>query len=435
MQIQLDALGGVAGDMFIAAMLDAFPELEVGTLASIGAVLGEDEVRCRLIEHNDGVFRGRRFEVEPAPADEPGHGRDAVHHLHHHHHHHHHHDPGQAHEHGDDPARAHHDHVDWSVIRARLQAAPLDEAVRRHALAIFTHLAEAEARVHGVTPDEVRFHEVGAADSIADIVGAAHVIARLDARGWTVSALPLGSGRVRTAHGLMPVPTPATVLLLEGFRFIDDGAPGERVTPTGAAILRHLCDPAADVRGRPLVLARSGVGFGTRVLPGVSNCLRVLAFDEAAAHPTWSERTLSVLEFEVDDQSAEDLAIALDQLRAHPEVIDAVQAPVFGKKGRMMTHVRLLVRAGGAMAAAEAVFSETTTIGLRQHEVRGAALTRKHQEVEVGGARLRVKTVVRPGGRTAKAEADDAQSPKGHAARAELRLTAERAVLAEEDPT
>jgi uncharacterized protein (TIGR00299 family) protein len=430
MQIQLDALGGVAGDMFVAAMLDAFPELEAGALASIGAVLGQGEARCRLIEHNDGVFRGRRFEVEsaPGPADDPDHGRAPLHH-------HHHHDPGHDHAHWDDHGHEHHGHVDWSAIRARLQAAPLDEAVLRHALAIFTHLAEAEAKVHGVTPDQVRFHEVGAADSIADILGAAHVIAKLGAVGWVVSALPLGSGRVRTAHGLMPVPTPATVLLLDGFRFIDDGAPGERVTPTGAAILRHLCDPAADVCGQPLVLARSGVGFGTRVLPGISNCLRVLAFDEASVHPTWSERTLSVLEFDVDDQSAEDLAIALDHLRAHPEVIDAVQAPVFGKKGRMMTHVRLLVRAGGATAAADAVFGETTTIGLRWHEVRGAVLTRGLQEVEVGDARLRVKTALRPGGRTAKAEADDARSPKGHAARADLRRAAERAALAAEDPT
>ena len=423
MQIQLDALGGVAGDMFLAAMLDAFPELEAGALASIGAVLGDDEARCRLIEHNDGVFRGRRFRVDQNETS----AADSGHHQHHHHDH--------DHDHGHDHGHAPHDHIDWSAIRARLKAAPLDAAVLEHSLAIFTHLAEAEARVHGVAPDQVQFHEVGAADSIADIVGAAHVIATVGADGWTVSALPLGSGRVRTAHGLMPVPTPAVVLLLQGFRFVDDGAPGERVTPTGAAILRHLCDPSTDGRGRPLVLARSGVGFGTRVLPGVSNCLRVLVFDDADAHPAWSERTLSVLEFDVDDQSAEDLAIALDNLRAHPEVIDAVQAPVFGKKGRMMTAVRLLVRAGGAAAAAESVFRETTTIGLRQHDVRGAVLTRRSAEVEVGGARLRVKTVARPGGRTAKAEADDAVASDGHAARTDLRLKAERAALAEDDLT
>ena len=418
MQIQLDALGGVAGDMFLAAMLDAFPDLEAGALASIAAVLG-DEARCRLVEHNDGVFRGRRFEVEGAGEAGHDHGHDHHHHDHDHHHHghdHHHHEP--------------HDHRDWTVIRAQLQAAPLDPDVRRHAIAIFAHLAEAEARVHGVTPDEVRFHEVGAADSIADIVGAAHVIAAIGADAWTVSALPQGSGRVRTAHGLMPVPAPATVLLLEGFAFVDDGAPGERVTPTGAAILRHLCDPKAGLRGQSRVLRRSGVGFGTRTLPGLSNCLRALVFEAAGTGAAWDEEALSVIEFEIDDQTAEDLAVALDRLRALPAVIDAVQTPAFGKKGRMMAAVRLLVRGDGVEAITEAVFHETTTMGLRRHEARRAVLRRREQVVD----EIRVKTAQRPGGITAKAEVDDAQGLDGHAARARLRHAAEAAALSEEDP-
>lgn len=395
--IQLDALGGVAGDMFLAAMLDAFPDLETGVLASIAAVLGE-EARCRLVEHNDGVFRGHRFVVE-------------------------------THRHGH-----HHDHHDWTAIRARLEAAPLEAAVRKHAIAIFTGLAEAEARVHGVTPDDVTFHEVGAADSIADIIGAAHVVAGVGAEAWTVSALPLGSGRVRTDHGLMPVPGPATALLLEGFAFVDDGAPGERVTPTGAAILRHLCGPKAEAGGGPRILRRSGVGFGTRNLPGLSNCLRVLVFEDAQGGAAWEEETLSVIEFEIDDQSAEDLAVALDRLRALPAVIDAVQAPAFGKKGRMMAAVRLLVRPEGAEAVTEAVFRETTTLGLRRHEMRRAVLRRRQQAVEVEAGRVRVKTAERPGGATAKAEVDDIQAVDGHAARARLRRAAETAALGEEDP-
>jgi uncharacterized protein (TIGR00299 family) protein len=418
MQIQLDALGGVAGDMFLAAMLDAFPDLEGGVLASIAAVLG-DEARCRLIEHNDGVFRGRRFEVEGAADDHHDHHQDHDHHHHgrdHHNDHHHRHEP--------------HGHRDWTVIRAQLETAPLDAEVRRHAIAIFAHLAEAEARVHGVTPEEVTFHEVGAVDSIADIVGAAHVIAAIDANAWTVSALPLGSGRVRTAHGLMPVPAPATVLLLAGFAFVDDGAPGERVTPTGAAILRHLIDPKAGAQRRARTLSRSGVGFGTRTLPGLSNCLRALVFEEVGTDAAWDEEALSVIEFEIDDQTAEDLAVALDRLRALPAVIDAVQAPAFGKKGRMMAAVRLLVKSDGVEAATEAVFRETTTLGLRTHQARRAVLRRREQVVDG----VRVKTAERPGGATAKAEADDAQAIEGHAARARLRHAAEAAALGEEDP-
>ena len=419
LQIHLDALGGVAGDMFLAAMLDAFPDLEAGVLASIASVLG-DKARCRLIAHNDGVFRGRRVVVEGA-ADA---GHDQVHH-HHDHDHHHGHDHHHDHHHHEP-----HDHRDWTAIRAQLQAAPLDPEVRRHAIAIFAHLAEAEARVHGVTPEEVVFHEVGAVDSIADIVGAAHVIAATGADAWTVSALPQGSGRVRTAHGLMPVPAPATVLLLEGFAFVDDGAAGERVTPTGAAVLRHLCDPKAQVRGPPRVLRRSGVGFGTRTLPGLSNCLRALVFEAAGTGGAWDEEALSVIEFEIDDQTGEDLAVALERLRALPVVIDAVQTPAFGKKGRMMAAVRLLVRGEGVEAVTEAVFRETTTLGLRRHEARRAVLRRREEVVDG----VRVKTAARPGGATAKAEVDDAQTLEGHALRARLRHAAEAAALNEEDP-
>jgi hypothetical protein len=236
---------------------------------------------------------------------------------------------------------------------------------------------------------------------------------------------------VKTAHGLMPVPAPATVLLLEGFAFLDDRAPGERVTPTGAAILRHLCDPQAAPAGKARVLKRSGVGFGTKTLPGLSNCLRVLVFEAAQTQAAWDEEALSVIEFEIDDQPAEDLAVALDRLRALTAVIDAVQTPVFGKKGRMMASVRLLARSDGAEAVCEAVFRETTTLGLRIHEARRAVLRRREQTV--GG--VRVKTAERPGGPTAKAEVDDAQALGGHAARASLRRAAETTALAEDDPT
>ncbi len=150
-------------------------------------------------------------------------------------------------------------------------------------------------------------------------------------------------------------------------------------------------------------------------------------------------RELLVIEFEVDDQSAEDLAMGLDRLRADPDVFDVVQMPVFGKKGRMMTHVRALVRAEAQAGAVAACFRETTTIGLRHHLVSGSALPRRSLMVEVAGRPVRVKTVERPGGRTAKAEADDVFQPRAagaatthattHAARAAIRREAERLAL------
>ncbi|GJD49539.1 Pyridinium-3,5-bisthiocarboxylic acid mononucleotide nickel insertion protein [Methylobacterium crusticola] len=419
MHIHLDAVGGVAGDMVVAALLDAFPEHEDAVRASVRAASREG-VSCTVPAHNDGILQGRRFSVA-GPRDDHG----ASHGTHRHassgdgqadH--------GQGHEHGQEHE---HGHRPWAEIRDGLARSALAPAVRAHALAIFEHLARAEARVHGIAVEAVAFHEVGAWDSIADIVAVSQLVAALEARSWSVSALPLGSGRVRTQHGFLPVPAPATAILLEGFATLDDGIPGERVTPTGAAILRHLCTTPRDPG--PRVLGRTGIGFGARTLPGLSNCLRVLAFGPAPAEAP-GHRALGVIEFEVDDQSAEDLAMGLERLRGHPDILDVVQMPVFGKKGRMMTYVRALARADALEAAAAACFRETTTIGLRHHVVSGAALARSLATVEVDGRPVRVKTVERPGGRTAKAEADDALAQEGHAARAALRREAERLALA-----
>ena len=426
MQLQIDALGGMAGDMFTAAVLDAFPEHEAGTLASVAAVAGSERVRCRLLPHHDGVLQGRRFSVEL-----PAMGNDQRHeHGHHEHDHHDHHEHSQH-------VQSHSPHQSWVGICALIERAPLDPAVRDGALAIFEHLARAEARVHGIEVADVAFHEVGAWDSIADIVAAAHLAAVLSPATWTVGPLPLGSGRVNTAHGWLPIPAPATALLLQGFATMDDGVGGERVTPTGAAILRHLCGdnlPSHDLRR----LHRTGIGFGTRTLPGIPNCVRLLAFVQMAdvqmplieMPMAPGHRELGIIEFEVDDQSAEELAMGLDRLRTHPDIFDVVQMPVFGKKGRMMTHVRALVRADALDEAIGACFRETTTIGLRHHRVSGAALARRSDTVEVGGQMVRVKSVDRPGGRTAKAESDDLLGQDGHAARVALRRKAEQAVLA-----
>ena len=413
-QIHLDALGGMAGDMFAAALLDAFPEHEGRVLASVRAATAALPVECRLVPHHDGVLSGSRFIVElllPRDRRHP-HRHDRA--------------AGHVHAHADEY------HRPWAEIRAGLLGADLEEPVRDHALAIFGHLAEAEARVHGTPVDRVTFHEVGAWDSIADIVAASSLIAGLGASRWSVSPLPLGSGRVATAHGSLPVPAPATAILLEGFPVLDDGIPGERVTPTGAAILRHLCAAGSTESAGPRVLARSGIGFGTKVLPGISNCVRALVFNELTAAAQSDYREIAVIEFEIDDQSAEELAIGLERLREHRDIADVVQTPVFGKKGRMMTSVRVLARVEALHEAVAACFRETTTIGLRHRIVSRAELPRRVTTVEVQGHPVRVKTVDRPGGPTAKAEGDDAAEFDGHAARAGLRREAERIALDEE---
>lgn len=399
MHIHLDAVGGVAGDMFIAAMLDAFPDLRDGMLAAIRAAGLPPEVHVGLAEHQDHALTGLRFRViEPRVAELL-------------------------------VAAHHHPHTPFADIRAHLQACALTPAVGTRAIGIFSLLAEAEAKVHGKTVDTVSFHELGEWDSIADIVGAAYLIDAV-ASTWSVSTLPLGRGRVKTAHGMLPIPTPATVLLLEGFEFADDGLEGERVTPTGAAILRHLgCTQAASRRSRRLL--RTGIGFGTRTFPGVSNVLRVLTFEEAREHRGGDE--VAQVQFEVDDQTPEDLAIALDKLRSHPSVLDVLQTPAFGKKGRMTMHIQLLTEVADMEGVFDACFSETTTIGLRYQVMQRRKLARASTTVEAAGRQMRVKVAERPGRKTAKVEADDLLNViGGRAERERLQREAEQIVLRED---
>jgi hypothetical protein len=316
-----------------------------------------------------------------------------------------------------------HPHVDWRLIQRELDASALDPAVRTRALAIFSLLAKAEARIHGCEVDDVQFHEVGAWDSIADIVSAAFLIEESGAANWTVGAIPLGSGRVRTAHGLLPIPAPATALLLEGFPFVDDGVSGERVTPTGAAIVRNLVQNPSGSNA-PRRLMGSGVGFGMRTMPGLSNCVRFLRFEKVGENPVTND--VLVIEFEVDDQSAEDLALALDRLRARPDVYDIVQTPVFGKKGRLAVSIRLLGDPAALDDIAAQCFEETATIGLRHRVESRIILPRESRIATVAEREIRLKVVKRPSSVSVKVEADDLAATPGRLARDALRRKAER---------
>jgi uncharacterized protein (TIGR00299 family) protein len=390
MQIHLDAVGGIAGDMFIAAVLDAFPDLRDGMIEAIRASGLPADVGLRIDDHADHALTGLRFTVEEA------------HHLH----------------------APEHKHTPFHEIRSMLERAPLDADVRAHAVGIFTRVAEAEGKVHGLSTDEVSFHELGEWDSIADIVGAAFLISSLDAQ-WSVSSLPQGRGRVKTAHGNLPVPTPATVLLLEGFDFHDDGVEGERVTPTGAAIVSHLHANRPQSRG-PRRLLCSGSGFGTRKLPGMSNVLRLMAFEETR-QATESDR-IAELVFEIDDQTPEDLAIGLDKLRAHPSVVDVMQTSMFGKKGRVAIRVQVLTDPNDIENVLEACFAETTTLGVRYQVLERRKLRRRHTVIDADGRSVRVKIAERPGGLTVKAEADDLLKVIGdHDERERVRRLAEYA--------
>jgi uncharacterized protein (TIGR00299 family) protein len=417
MHIHLDPVGGVAGDMFVAALLDAFPEQVSGVINAARLAALDDDVVTTVLDFNDGVLTGKKFNVRKSTARQQ-HGREDHQKI----------DVQLAGMRPHDPSLRHHhphrEHTHWPQIREQLSASPIPDGVKRHALGIFGKLAWAEAMVHGKEIDVVTFHELGNCDSIADIVAAAALIDALTVDSWSISSMPIGQGRVGTAHGELPVPAPATALLLEGFAFHHDGRPGERVTPTGAAILKYLA-PTQGIGTFPRVLRGSGHGFGTQTLPGMSNILRALVFD-AVEESTAGADEVGVIQFEIDDQSGEDLAAALDHIRASVGVIDVTQAMAMGKKGRMMAAIQVLVVPEHVDDAIAACFRQTTTLGLRTRVEARTILTRE----EVNAHGLSVKVAERPGGRTAKAESDGvAGDPRGHRARATARLEAEITAL------
>ena len=380
MHIHLDPIGGIAGDMFAAAMLDCHHDWQVLLYEAVrGSGLAPD-LDVRALQYNDGCLTGHRFEVT-----EPTHGDG-------------------------------HQHRHWRDIRQRLSESALDTGVKRRAIAIFELLAEAEAEVHGNAIDEVAFHEIGAWDSIADIVAAAWLIERSGTATWSCSPLPLGRGRIASAHGLLPVPAPATALLLKGFPVFNDGVEGERVTPTGAAILKHL-NPSFEPRMQPSILLGRGYGFGTKTLPGFSNVLLISLFDPQRSRS--ADGGVVVCQFEVDDQTPEDLAIGLERLREFAGIFDVTQAPVIGKKGRLAMHIQVLGEISQIDAILDRCLTETTTLGVRWHTVNRAVLAREENSHTSDGEPVRVKRTERPGGMTTrKVEmADIAGTPGGHAGR------------------
>lgn len=207
LHLHLDPVGGAAGDMFIAAMLHARPDLTDRVLADVAAVLPAEVGHPALTAHVASGIMSRQFRLVLAGG-------------------------GTAARHGADTT--------YKAMRALLETAPLSDGTADAACAILHRIAEAEAQVHNIPIDRVHFHEIADWDALMDVTAAGSICAALDGATYSLSPLPLGGGLVDTAHGKLPVPAPATALILQGYDWHDDGIAGERVTPTGAAILAHV---------------------------------------------------------------------------------------------------------------------------------------------------------------------------------------------------
>jgi uncharacterized protein (TIGR00299 family) protein len=370
LHIHLDAVGGIAGDMFVAALLDAFPDFRSRVLADARAVLPAG-YEGQLRETSSGILRGLGF--------------------------------GLAGETNTD--HRHHGAGSFVDMVERIRTADLADGSAQQAIAILTLIAEAEATIHQIPVADVHFHEIADWDSLLDVVAAGSIAAALPSARWTVSSLPRGGGLVRTQHGMLPVPAPATATLLTGFIWRDDGVSGERVTPTGAAILRHLVGPDGSSSSPAGRLIATGTGVGTRTLPGIPNVLRALVFDTAQGLATHEQ--ITILNFEIDDMTGEEIAVAADRLRSVEGVLDLTIGQVQGKKGRMMQSFRLLARPDRTDGIIERCFLETSTIGLRVEEAMRVVLPRRIARTTAGGMEIGIKTVERGGRTTTKAESDD----------------------------
>ncbi len=388
----LDCFAGLSGDLFLGALVDlGWPAEELRAVAR--AVVGERAAIEIRREARHGIT-GTRVIVEPVAEGHHEHG----HHHGHGHGHEHTHGPGHDHDHDHPHAHApvHHGHTAWREIRGELARASIEPAVRERALAVFERLAKVEGHVHGIPPDDVAFHEVGAVDALVDIVGTVAGIEALGLGPIVCAPPPLGSGFVRTAHGMMPVPAPATLALLEGVPVPGASpAPGERTTPTGAALAVTLADRFG---ARPdMVVERIGYGVATQDPPQVPNLLRVWVGQPAGARtgtstPVTSWDSVDVVECEIDDMNPELFGHLTERLRT-AGALDVLLVPVQMKKGRPGTSVRVLARGGEGERLAATLLTESTTTGARIQLASRVMLARELRRVETPLGPVQVKIV------------------------------------------
>lgn len=395
-----DAFAGLSGDMNLGALIDAGADPVALNRELKKLPLDGWELVCERAARG-GVW-GTLATVQLAgeAAQDKAHRRAHAHgHAHDHGH-------GEAHDHAHDDhaAHAHRSHAD---IAAMIAHSALSENVKANALKIFQKLAEAEAQVHNRPVAEVRFHEVGAVDSIVDIVGAAVGLELLGVEAVTGSAVELGGGTVRCAHGVLPVPAPATAILAKAFPVKLNGAPHECTTPTGAAILAALgAGFGAPLTGR---VVATGVGIGHRDCAELPNFVRVMVCEtEETALPCAPEETLCESAANIDDMTGEQLAALAENLFA-AGALDVWQEGIVMKKGRLAAKVSALGRPGDLEKIRAAFFTHSTSLGVRTHLVRRAALARETFERDGAFGKVLFKKSVFKNIVRVKPEADDCQ--------------------------
>jgi len=356
-----DLIGGVSGDMFVAALLDLGLPLAAlkAEIKNIPTLKFDLKASTKTVQS----IRARQFHVV-CPKQEP--------------------------------PRA------WREIRRLLQRSRLSAAVKETGIEIFRRLAEAEAKVHGIAVDRVHFHEVGATDSIVDIMAAAFGCHQLRIRAWHFSRVPLGRGFVRGGHGSLPVPGPATLELLKDIPVEWTQLNGETVTPTGAAIIATL---GKSFDAEPsMTIEKIGYGTGQKEWPDRPNLFRLVLGEDNVG---WRNEEMLVLETNIDDMNPQFYDHVMDRLFA-AGARDVFLAPIQMKKNRPGTLLRVIAEPNGRDALARILLSETSTIGVRYYPIGRITLKRSSTSVKTKYGTIRVKIIEEPDGlRRATPEYDD----------------------------
>ena len=383
--LYLDCAMGAAGDMLTGALLELLPD-PAAFLRRLNG-LGLPGVHVTAARGENGGMAGTHVTVsvhgeveEAAPA---AHDHDHNHGHPHEHDHEHNHKLDHEHSHDYDHEHPHaHSHATLAEITALVEALAVPAAVRRRILAVYGRIAQAESEAHGVTVEQVHFHEVGAMDALADVTAVCLLMDALAPARVVVSPICVGSGHVRCAHGLLPVPAPATARLLRGAPIYGSDFPGELCTPTGAALLMEFATEFGPLPA--MTLEATGCGLGRKTFPR-ANCLRALAGGSGAGRDTVLELTCTV-----DDMTGEEAAFAMERL-FDAGALDVSTQAVGMKKSRPATLLRVLCRAAQRESVVAALFRYTTTLGVREQETRRYVLSRRVETVETAFGPVRRK--------------------------------------------
>ena len=388
---------GAAGDMLTAALLELTEDRQafVDRMNALGLpgvqVCAEPAVKCGITgTHMKVTVNGAEEEAGDSHYHEhEDHHDHEHHHDHDDHHHEHHHDHEHHHE---------HHHASMTDISALIDALPVSEKVRTDAKAVYALIADAESRVHGRPVAEIHFHEVGTMDAVADVVGVCLLMEQLAPEQVIASPVHTGSGHVHCAHGLLPVPAPATAMILQGIPSYSAGVKGELCTPTGAALLKHFVTRFGD---RP-VMTVSAVGYGMGKKDfDQANCVRAFLGESEGAR-----EAITKLECNLDDMTGEDIGFATEQLLA-AGARDVFTQPVQMKKNRPGILLSVICLPGDADRLAEVMMKHTTTLGIRRQDMSRYALSRREETVSTPYGDVRVKRSEGMGVERTKPEYDD----------------------------